>query len=453
MQRDDFGKDFTWGVASAAWQIEGAWNAHGKSPSVWDHAGHRRRVRGGAKVGDRGIDFFHRYPEDIGLIAELGFAASRFSLSWPRIIPEGTGAPNPSGLAFYDRVIDTCLEHGIEPWLTLYHWDLPLCLHERGGWANRDVIDWFADYAAVCAEAFGDRVTHWMVCNEPNMHALQILVGIFDRFGLHLRRYFTSVHHLNMAIAEAGRTLSALLPADAKVGTTHQTAPMHPFHPTSPLRRAGHDALDALCNGMFLEPLGGRGYPFAASSLLRRYLAPAVRGDDLDALSHRFDFLGIQYYYPPHVVPAPVPGLWAVPSPVPPRSYPKVRTSLGWPVEPRGLSEVLRRYSGHPVADRLVVTENGAAFPDTVVDGRVHDDLRIWYYRSHLAEVLAAQREGVPVDGYFCWSYADNVEWALGRTPRFGLVHIDYDDDFRRTPKDSARWFARFLAGEPDGGS
>lgn len=451
MRVADFGADFTWGVASAAWQIEGAWQEDGKSPSVWDHADHRGRVKGGP-CGEVAIDAYHRYGEDLELIRSLGFGANRFSLSWPRILPDGTGRPNPAALAHYDRVIDRHLELGLEPWVTLFHWDLPLVLHRRGGWADRRSVDWLADYAAVCAEAFGDRVKHWLVFNEPNMHALQLLGGIFGRLGVHLRTFFTATHHMNLAIAESGRRLRDVLGADATIGTTHQCIPFQPFGGGGPLHRPAVRAYEAICNGMYLDPLGGRGYPFADSWLLRRYLEPVVRDGDLEAAEHRFDVLGVQYYQAPPLLPAPVPGLWGVPSPFTPRGYARVRTDMGWTVHPPGLGEVLRRYADHPVADRLVVTENGAAFPDALEpDGRVHDELRTWYYRTHLAEVLGARRDGVPVDGYFAWSYADNVEWAYGTRPRFGLVYVDYDDDLRRYPKDTARWFARFLAGAPDG--
>lgn len=450
MRVGDFGEGFTWGVASAAWQIEGAWDADGKTPSVWDHAGHRRRVRGGP-LGDVAIDFAHRYRADIEIVRGLGFGAKRLSFAWPRIIPGGTGRPSPAGIAFYDRIIDACLEASIEPWFTLYHWDLPQRLHERGGWANRDVVGWFGEYADACAAAFGDRVRHWMVFNEPNIHALHLSSGIFDRFGLHLRRYFTAAHHMNLATAEGGRRLRDALPAGADVGTTHQVMPFRPWGRADPWQRRALRAYEAIVNGIFLDPLGGRGYPWGASGLADRHLRRVVRDGDEELATHRFDFLGIQYYWPPHLRRAPIPGLWGVPTAAPGRRGQQVRTALRWPVEPRGLGVALRRYAGHPVADRLVVTENGAAFEDRVetVSGerRVHDGLRTWFYASHLAEVLAARREGVPVDGYFCWSYADNIEWALGAGPRFGLVHVDYDDDLRRTPKDSARWFQRFLAG------
>lgn len=452
MHVDDFGAGFRWGVASAAWQIEGAWDADGKSPSVWDHADHHRRVRGGP-AGEVAIDAYHRFADDLALIAGLGFGANRFSLAWTRILPDGAGKPNAAGIDFYDRVIDACLERGLEPWVTLYHWDLPLSLHRQGGWADRRSIDWFAEYSATCARAFGDRVRHWLVCNEPNMHALQILGGIFDRPGVHLRRFFASVHHLNLAIAESGRVLRDELGAGHRIGTTHQVIPFHPFDGGGAVRGPGVRAFEALCNGMFLDPLGGRGYPFDASWLLRRYLQPVVRDGDLEQATHRFDLLGVQYYQPVTVVPAPIPGLWGVPSTRQPKGSPPVRTALGWGVNPAGLTEALRRCAAHPVADRLVVTENGAAFDDVLVDGRVHDDLRTWYYRTHLEAVLEAKRDGVPVDGYFCWSYADNIEWALGAKPRFGLLYVDYDDDLRRYPKDSARWFSRFIAGEPDGGA
>ncbi|MBS1849235.1 MAG: family 1 glycosylhydrolase [Actinobacteria bacterium] len=452
MHRDDFGTDFTWGVASAAWQIEGAWDSHDKTPSIWDHAGHHRRVSGGA-VGDDAIDFAHRFRDDLALVASLGFGAKRLSLSWPRLIPGGTGEVSSRGVEFYREVFESCRTNGLEPWVTLYHWDLPRSLHERGGWATRDAVEWFADYAESVASVLGDVVGRWMIANEPSMHALHHLLGVFDRTPS-LTRYVRVAHHQTLAIAEAARRMRKVLGEDAVIGTTHQALPIWIRNENTAWGSRASRAWDTAMNRMFLDPLGGLGYPWGEAPLIDRVLRTVVRDGDEDAATHRFDFLGVQYYQPQVVKRAPIPGLWALPIPPlrPPKSFQPVTTAMGWVVEPSGLSDVLRRWAGHPVAERLVVTENGAAFRDELtVDAegnrRVHDALRTWYYRTHLAEVASAIADGVPVDGYFAWSYADNIEWMLGRKPRFGLVYVDYDNDLQRTPKDSALWFQRFLSG------
>lgn len=453
MHRDDFGPNFTWGVASAAWQIEGAWNEADKTPSIWDHAGHHHKVSGGA-VGDVAIDFAHRYQDDLKLVSSLGFGAKRISLSWPRLVPSGTGKASEHGIAFYREVLQACRENGLEPWVTLYHWDLPQSLHVRGGWSSRDSVEWFGDYAQIAAEELGDLVSHWMIANEPSMHALHHLIGCFDHIPS-VTRYVRVGHHQNLAIAHAARRMRAALGPDATIGTTHQAMPVWINNEQTEWGKRAVRAYDAILNRMFLDPLGGLGYPWGDAPLVDKVLRKLVREGDEDAMTHRFDFLGVQYYQPQGIKRAPIPGIWGLPIPPhrPPAGFAPTKTALGWLVRPEGLGSVLRRWAGHPVADRLVVTENGAAFRDERVqdaDGtpRVHDSLRTWYYRTHLAEVARAIADGIPIDGYFAWSYADNIEWMLGRKPRFGLVYVDYEDDLRRIPKDSALWFQRLLSAE-----
>lgn len=449
MRAADFGEDFTWGVASAAFQVEGAWNADGKRPSVWDEAGRRGRIKGGPAIGEVGIGAYDRLDEDLDLIAGLGFGANRFSVNWPRVYGDGRGPWNAQGGDYYDRLIDGCLERGVEPWLTVHHWDLPLALHREGGWTRRGIVDDFAEFAAALADHYGDRVKHWMVFNEPASVALQTLGGVHTTWGPHPIQTFKTIHHMNLACAEAGRRLRDGLDADARIGTTNVFSLTWPFDTDDPRLERAKAAYEALMVGVFLDPAGGLGYPFDATPILapmKRY----VLDGDLEACTFDYDFMGVQYYGPLPLRRFPLPGLGAVPLTRVPTAEADVKSSTHIPVEPDGLLEILRRYDGHPACRRFVITESGFGMNDRMVDDRIRDDVRIWYLRTHLEAVRTAIEEGRPVDGLFAWSYADNVEWLLGRDARYGLVYVDYEDDLRRIPKDSARWFQRLLT-DPDG--
>lgn len=452
LDRGDFGEDFTWGVASAAFQVEGAPDVDGKAPSVWDDLVRRGRIPGPG--ADRGIGFYDRYREDQELIASLGFGANRISLSWPRLMGDGTGPWNPAGADFYDRVIDHMLEIGLEPWVTVHHWDMPLGLWRQGGWCRREIIEEFADFAERCANHFGDRVKRWMVFNEPTSIVSHILIGqLQGRPGFHYDAMLRSTHHINLAGAEAGRRMRAALPADAEVGTTHVLSVVHPYEPTDERTARRKRAIEALSCDIHVDPAGGRGYPFDATKLLlplRRH----IRDGDLEAATFRYDFMGLQCYGPlTGLRPAPVIG------PIGTRyirtAEARMFNSIGIPQDPDSMLWALRKYADHPAANRLVVTEGGFGGNDRLEpDGSgVRDDVRVWIHRRNLQAILAARSEGIDVDGYFAWSYADNVEWFFGRGPRFGLVYVDYDDDDRRIPKDSARWFQRLLTGGEDDGS
>lgn len=443
LRRSDFGDDFTWGVASAAFQIEGGHAADGKRPSVWDEAGRRGRIRGG-DVGNLAIDAFHRYEEDLDLIAELGVNANRFSISWPRVFGDGRGPWNATGGDYYDRVIDGCLERGLEPWVTVHHWDLPQALQDEGGWTRRGIVEDFAAFAEEVARRYGDRVKHWMVFNEPLSVVGHIAGGIHSRLGPHPFQALAATHHMNLACAEAGRRMRRALPADARIGTTHVFSIQAPFDTDDAKLRRAQRALDAITMGMFLDPAAGLGYPFEATPLLAP-MKRAIHDGDLDAVRFDYDFMGVQYYGPTPVRRAPVPGLGGLPLPTLRTAEANVRSTTGIPVEPEGLIEVLRRYRNHPSCRRFVITESGFGMKDRLVDGRVRDDLRIWYARTHLEVLRRAKAEGLPVDGFFQWSYADNIEWIFGRDGRYGLVYIDYDDNLRRIPKDSYRWFRQLL--------
>ncbi|MFM7065136.1 MAG: glycoside hydrolase family 1 protein [Actinomycetes bacterium] len=444
----DFGDDFTWGVASAAWQVEGAWNTDGKRPSVWDEATLRGRVRGGL-VALEGSDAFYRLDEDLDLLQAMCVSANRFSVSWPRVYGDGRGPWNDKGGEYYDRLVDGCLARGIEPWLTVHHWDLPQALWLEGGWTRRGIVEDFAAFAEQLALRFGDRVSNWMVFNEPLSVMGHIAGGIFeDRLGPRPLKALQSMHHMNLACAEAGRRMRAALPADHKIGTTNVFTLCAPFDASGRLKKAQR-TIEALTVDAFLDPAGGLGYPFDESVFLRP-LKRYVRDGDLEACAFDYDFMGVQYYGPTPMRSVPLVGGLPVPSLRGAEANVKSTTSI--PVEPKGLTEILRRYQHHPACKRFVITESGfGGFDRKDRDGRVRDDLRVWYARTHLEALRDAMDEGIPVDGFFQWSYADNIEWIYGREGRYGVIYVDYEDGFRRIPKDSYRWFQQLLTtGEVD---
>ncbi|RDI96096.1 beta-glucosidase [Meiothermus sp. QL-1] len=441
VKREAFGPEFRWGVATSAYQIEGAVREDGRGPSIWDTFAHAPgRIKTGEN-GDVACDFYHRYAEDIALIRSLNFQAHRFSLAWPRILPEGRGRVNPKGLDFYHRVIDRTLELGLEPWVTLYHWDLPQALEDQGGWTNRAIVDWFAAYVEVCARAFGDRVRHWMVLNEPTVFTvLGYLQGKHAPGRRGLANFLPAVHHAALAQAEGGRALRACVPG-AVVGTTFSASYVQAAGPTW-LSRMAAAHYDAVANRLFLEPALGLGYPWNSAPflhLLRRYIRPG----DLERLAFDFDFIGLQTYFRQLVRFDPLQlGTWA--QEVPHEARGGELTAMGWEVWPENLYLLLKQFAAYPKVRRIVVTENGMALLDTPEGDRVHDPRRIAFIEAHLAQLLRAKQEGVPVEGYFYWSFLDNFEWAEGYRPRFGLVYVDYPTQ-RRIVKDSGRWFQAFL--------
>ncbi|MCS7058152.1 MAG: GH1 family beta-glucosidase [Meiothermus sp.] len=441
LRKADFGPQFRWGVATAAYQIEGAVKEDGRGPSIWDTFAHTPgRIKTGENA-DVACDFYHRYREDTALIREMNFQAHRFSLAWPRILPEGRGRLNPKGLDFYQRVIDRTLELGLEPWVTLYHWDLPQALEDQGGWTNRDVVGWFAEYAAVCARAFGDRVRHWMVLNEPAVFTvLGYLQGRHAPGRRGLSSFLPAVHHAALAQAEGGRALRASLP-NAQIGTTFSASYVQAAGPTW-LSQMAATQYDAIANRLFLEPALGLGYPWKRAPFLH-LLRPYIRPGDLERLAFDFDFIGLQTYFRQLVRFDPLmPATWA--REVPHEERGGELTAMGWEVWPENLYHLLKQFAAYPGVRRIIITENGVAYLDTPEGGRVHDPKRIAFIQAHLLQVRRAQQEGVPVEGYFYWSLMDNFEWAEGYRPRFGLVYVDYATQ-KRILKDSALWFREFL--------
>ncbi len=442
LKASDFGRDFVWGTATAAYQIEGAWNTDGKGESIWDHFTHFRKGKiKGRTNGDVACDFYHRYPQDIALMKKLNFGASRFSLAWTRIIPEGSGAINQKGIDFYHRVLDSCQENGLDPWVTCYHWDLPQKLQERGGWENRDILKWFEDYVGVCAKHFGDRVKNWMVFNEPMAFVpLGYLIGMHAPGKLGVGPFTRAVHHAAMCHGIGGRVLRAGV-KNGHIGTTLSCGPVDAWKDKE-IHAGAVRRLDVMFNRLFIEPILGMGYPVSDLPGLKG-IQKYILEDDAQKLKFDFDFIGLQYYTRTVAKRlALIPLVQAVN--VPARKMGHDITEMGWEVYPEGIYRMLKKFSAYPNIPKLYVTENGVAFPDKLEGEEIHDSKRIQFFKDYLTQVLKAKNEGVDVRGYFVWTFMDNFEWAEGYHPRFGLVHVDFETQQRRV-KDSGKWFASFL--------
>ncbi|MGW9556769.1 GH1 family beta-glucosidase [Nocardiopsis sp. NPDC055551] len=443
--------ELLFGTATAAYQVEGAADEGGRGPSIWDtYCRTPGRVARG-ESGDVACDHYHRYGEDVALLAELGVDLYRFSVSWPRVQPTGSGRPNPEGLAFYDRLVDTILGAGIEPVLTLYHWDLPQALEDEGGWRVRDTAHRFAEYTAIVAERLGDRVNRWITLNEPFCSAF---VG--HAIGRHApgtkegAPALAAAHHLLLAHGMAVGELRAA--AAGEVGITLNPDHLVPATDSA----ADHAAVErarTLHNRTWFDPIFTGAYPDNEKEVWGALAEGAHRVEgDLETIGQPLDFLGINFYRPimlrdaPHVEPDPT-RRTAVDIGVEQVPYEGVRhTTMGWPVVPESFTDLLvdldRRYPGLPP---ILITENGSAEPDAPDDtGHVRDTDRVDYLRDHLAALGRAIEAGVDVRGYFVWSLLDNFEWAYGYDRRFGLVQVDYDR-LERHPKDSFHWYRDYL--------
>jgi beta-glucosidase len=444
--REAFPDGFLCGVATAAYQIEGAADEDGKGPSVWDTFSHEPgRVRGG-DTGDIACDSYHRLDEDLDLLTRMSVGAYRFSVSWPRIQPDGQGVPNQAGLDYYSRLVDRLLELGIRPAVTLYHWDLPQALQDKGGWTTRDTADWFAEYAAIVASALGDRAKQWITINEP-----WVIANLGYRTGEHApgikdsQQAADATHHLLLAHGRATRAIRAARSDVGEVGITLNMAPIRAADPSA----AGLAAeIDAENNGAFLDPILHGRYPAALSPDFRPG-DQVVRDGDFREIQAPIDFLGVNYYAPRVVRLRDGNGLRRGEQAmrgrgngvnVNPDGMPL--TAMGWLADPEGLHELLVRLAAEAPDLPLYITENGAASYDYVTpEGVVVDSDRIKYLHGHLHAARRAISAGVNLRGYFVWSFLDNFEWAEGYSQRFGLVFVDFGTQ-RRIPKRSALWYA-----------
>ena len=435
-----FPDGFLWGAATASYQIEGAVAEDGRSESVWDRF---CRIPGRVLNGDTGdvaCDHYYRWREDIGLMAELGLSAYRFSVAWPRVVPDGSGRVNQAGLDFYDRLVDGLLQAGIEPFVTLYHWDHPQWLEDAGGWRERETAYAFADYASAIEARLGDRVRHWLTLNEP-----WVVAHLGHRTGQHAPGLVRSgaeldvIHHLLLGHGLASQALRAGH-AEIEVGIALNLEP-RVARSDHPLDLDAAALEEGLMNRWFLDPLLGHGYPDDLV-VLTSWSGSVVAGGDLDIVGRPPDAVGLNYYRTEVVG---HPGLRDCDRPSPLRTSPAEVTEMGWPVTPAGLGQMLRMLDRYGV-DAVYITENGAAYPDPTPDGeRVEDGDRCSYLERHLAEAARAIAGGVRLRGYFVWTLLDNFEWSFGYSRRFGLVHVDHATH-RRTPKASAYWYREVIA-------
>ncbi|MBP8533490.1 beta-glucosidase, partial [Streptomyces sp. MK37H] len=434
-----FPHDFLWGTATSAYQVEGAVAEDGRSPSIWDTFSHTPGKVAGDDHGDVACDHYHRWRQDIGLMKRLGTNAYRLSIAWPRVVPGGDGPVNAKGLAFYDELIDGLLAAGITPSVTLYHWDLPQVLQDRGGWPERDTAEHFAAYASVVADRLGDRVHHWTTLNEPLCSAwIGHLDGVMAPGLTDLTAAVRASYHLLLGHGLAAQAIRAAAPR-AEVGivnnlNTVEAATDRPEDQAAARRMDGHT------NRWWLDPVHGRGFPADMREVYGVELPE--RPGDLDTIAAPLDWLGLNYYFPATVADdptGPAPHARAIRRPDLPR------TGMDWEVDAGGIETLLLRLTVEYGARKLYVTENGSAYPDVVrPDGTVDDPERQDYLVQHLAACASAVRKGAPLAGYFAWSLLDNFEWAYGYDKRFGLVHVDYRTQ-SRTIKGTGHRYAEII--------
>jgi len=442
-----FPDDFLWGAATSAYQIEGSTTADGAGPSIWHRFSHTPGNTWLDQTGDVACDHYRRYRDDVALMSELGLNSYRFSIAWGRIFPQGTGVVNKKGIDFYSRLVDALLEKGIKPNATLYHWDLPEALDDRGGWLNRDIAEWFCDYAVTMFDALGDRIEMWSTLNEPWVVTDGGYVsGVLAPGHSNLFEAPIATHNLLRAhgtVVERFRSTKAAKKLRGKIGIVVNLEPKYPASESAEDLDATRRA-DAYVNRQYLDPIFLGKYPVELAQLFGEAW-PEWPDEDMRLIKQPIDFLGVNYYtrrveqYHPDYLPL---RTKHVPQPQ------HIQTDTNWEVFPEALTRVLlwvnERYGGGKLP--IYITENGAAFydPPHTIDGRVEDPLRVEYYRQHLRAAHEAMSKGVNLRGYYAWSLLDNYEWAHGYSKRFGIVHVDYSTQ-QRTIKSSGRYYSSVI--------
>ncbi|MDI9508547.1 MAG: beta-glucosidase [Clostridiales bacterium] len=444
-----FTKDFIWGAASASYQIEGAAYEGGRALSVWDTFSHTDGKIKNNDNGDIACNHYHLYKEDVQLMKELGIKAYRFSISWSRILPNGTGKVNEEGLKFYSDLVDELLKAGITPYITLFHWDLPQAIYYQGGWRNRDIADWFAQYTKVVVDALSDRVSHWITLNEPMCH---ILLG--HHIGNHapgeqnsVRESFRLLHNMNLAHGKAVETIRKHSKSPATIGIAPNPHPGVPVTnkkediEAARLFSLGGNNRGIFSNGWWLDPVLLGKYPEdGVKAMGKDFPSEMIQDGDMELMSPKLDFLGLNLYYGTLIRHDDTHGFATCPREI---GYPQ--NALKWHVLPEILY-YMPKFLYEKYKLPIIITENGLTLPDWVsLDGKVHDPNRIDYMHRYLKELKKASKEGVDIRGYFAWSILDNFEWAEGYNERFGLIYVDYQTQ-KRIPKDSYYWYNKLIA-------
>jgi len=441
-----FPAGFHWGTATASYQIEGAWNEDGKGESIWDRFSHEPgRIRTG-DTGDRACDSYHRYADDVALMRDMNLTSYRFSIAWPRIQPDGTGSVNAKGIDYYSRLVDALLEAGLRPFPTLYHWDLPQALEDAGGWPDRDTAGRFADYAEATVRRLSDRVSEWMIFNEPGVFTTcGYLLGVHAPGRRNLDEFLRATHTVNLAHGEAFRAMKAVR-SDLRIGTAYSMSHCEPAG-DSEADAAAAERWHRFLNGWYLEPALRGSYPEIYREGRPSDQALGVRDGDLERMRAPLDFVGINLYYRTVVEDSPEDlNLGARPVHGGFGGNDGPRTDFGWEVWPDALYQTIQRVTrdyDHPVIE---ITENGCAYndgPDAL--GVVHDPRRIEFFRGYLEAVAQAIEDGADVRGFHAWSLLDNFEWSEGFSQRFGLAYVDFETG-RRTLKQSGRWYAQIAS-------
>lgn len=435
-----FPDDFVWGTATAAYQIEGAANEDGRGESIWDRFSHIPGNVWNNQNGDVACDHYHRYKEDVQILKEMGVKGYRFSISWPRVIPDGTGKINQKGIDFYNNLIDELLRQGIQPFVTLYHWDLPQALQDRGGWTNRDTTDYFAEYAQQMFKQYGDRVKHWITHNEPWCTSF-----LGHAIGVHapgLKDFSAALLAAHNVLLSHGKAVEVFrqMGLDGKIGITLNLTPSYPASNSADDLQAATIS-DGFSNRWFLDPVFKGQYPDDMVKVFGTFAKiPEIQEGDMKLISSNIDFLGINYYSRSLVKHNPD-AQFGVETLKPEGQY----TDMDWEVYPQGLYDLLLRIKKDYGDIDLYITENGAAFKDVVENDQIDDIDRLNYLKKHFEKAAEAIRDGVKLKGYFVWSLMDNFEWAFGYSKRFGLIYVDYETQ-RRLWKKSALWYKDVIA-------
>ncbi|TBO40941.1 GH1 family beta-glucosidase [Pedobacter kyonggii] len=438
----DFGQNFLWGVATAAAQIEGTATQYGKGPSIWDtFTAKNGKIKKNHKL-DPACDFYHRYAEDIALVKLLGFKVFRFSIAWSRILPAGRGEINQEGIRFYHNLIDECLTHGITPYITLYHWDLPQALEDEGGWTSFSINAAFNAFVSICALEYGDKVKNWIVLNEPfGYTSLGYMLGVHAPGKTGLGNFFSAVLHTALAQADGGKILRSEI-SKANIGTTFSCSEVLPSTQSDSDILAAK-RVDCLMNRLFVEPTQGMGFPTANWDVLEKFQIEYGTWRLHERMKFDFDFIGLQNYFPLVVkynAFIPVIQAWEVKA----KSRKKPHTAMGWEVNADSFYNIVKQFAAYPNVKNIMITENGAAYHDKLINGRVEDPERIEYFKLYLNALLKLKKEGINLTGCMAWTLMDNFEWAEGFTARFGLIYNDFKTQ-ERSIKDSGYWWQNFL--------